>query len=318
VKCRWDVLECAKTFPESEPRGGPIILPLTEILTVPVSQSSHMMVTVMLKTCQQGLNFFLFFISSSTHCLLMSLLAGLNDEIVDYAKSMPEHNVAEDLNFEVWGKGLCEKIVSFEFSFVVSGLTHIVQAEYDDLALDLGEECDPAVQDIIIKVVKLFKLLAHCEWLEWGGELLFSELQDEVACEEREAAEAKAWAEAEAAEAKHLEDEEQARQDAAAAKAAKLQGQKAALLVAHSAALAGFHAKTLSKEDLQLRNTELAAEAKAIEREEVEGEVEKEEDEEEEANDLPVVQVAKQKAEAFEEDEEEVDQLEEDRVDAKG
>jgi hypothetical protein len=41
----------------------------------------------------------------------MSLLAGLNDEIIDYAKSMPERNAAEDIDFEVWGKGFCEKMV---------------------------------------------------------------------------------------------------------------------------------------------------------------------------------------------------------------
>ena len=43
----------------------------------------------------------------------MSLLKELNADIVDYAKSMPEHGVAEDLAFEVWGKGFCEKMVSF-------------------------------------------------------------------------------------------------------------------------------------------------------------------------------------------------------------
>jgi hypothetical protein len=185
------------------------------------------------------------------------------------------------------------------------------------LADDLGEERDSAVQKVIVEAFELFAPLARREWLSWGGELLFSDLAEQVEREEREAAEAKARAEAEAAEAKRLEDEERARRDAAAAKAAKLQGRKAALLAARSAALAGFRAKTLSKEDLQLRNAELAAEAKAIEREEVEGEVEKEEDEEEEADDLPVVRVAKRKAEIFEDDEEEVDQLEEDGVDAK-
>ena len=45
----------------------------------------------------------------------MSLLAELNAEVVDYAKSMPECGVAEDSDFEVWGKGFCEKMVSFVF-----------------------------------------------------------------------------------------------------------------------------------------------------------------------------------------------------------
>jgi hypothetical protein len=151
------------------------------------------------------------------------------------------------------------------------------------------------------------------EWLSWGGELLFSDLAEQAEHEEREAAQA----EAKAAAAKCLEEEEWARQDAAAAKAAKLEEWKVALIVARSAALADFRAKTLSKDDLQRRNTELAAEAKAIEWEEVEGEVEKEQDKEEEANDLPVLWVVKWKAEVFEEDKEEVDQLEEDGVDAK-
>jgi hypothetical protein len=75
------------------------------------------MVTVMLKTCQQGSKSFSFSILSSKHPFVMSLLAGLNEELVDYAKSMPERNVAEDLDFEVWGKGFCEKMVSFVLRF---------------------------------------------------------------------------------------------------------------------------------------------------------------------------------------------------------
>jgi len=43
----------------------------------------------------------------------MSLLAGLQDAVLDYAKSMPEASVAEDIDFEIWGKGFCERIVSF-------------------------------------------------------------------------------------------------------------------------------------------------------------------------------------------------------------
>jgi hypothetical protein len=62
---------------------------------------------------------------------------------------------------------------------------------------------------------------------------------------------------------------------------------------------------------------ELAVEAKAIEHDEAEGEDEKEEDEDEKAQDLPIVRVAKRKAEALEDDDEEVDQLEEDELDVK-
>ena len=43
----------------------------------------------------------------------MSLLAELNSEVVEYAKSMPERGIAEDIDFEVWGKVFCEKMVSF-------------------------------------------------------------------------------------------------------------------------------------------------------------------------------------------------------------
>ena len=44
----------------------------------------------------------------------MSLLAELKAEVADYAKSMPKHGVAKDLDFEMWGKGFCEKMVSFQ------------------------------------------------------------------------------------------------------------------------------------------------------------------------------------------------------------
>jgi hypothetical protein len=93
--------------------------------------------------------------------------------------------------------------------------------------------------------------LACCEWLEWGGKLLFSELQDEVVRKEQEVAEAKAWAEAEAVEVKRLEEEEEARQAAAAAKKMLLNARKAVLVKARKTVLAGFHMKTLSKDDLQ-------------------------------------------------------------------
>jgi hypothetical protein len=42
----------------------------------------------------------------------MSLLLNLEAEIVDYAKAMPEAGKAEDLDFEVWGKGFCGRMVS--------------------------------------------------------------------------------------------------------------------------------------------------------------------------------------------------------------
>jgi hypothetical protein len=44
--------------------------------------------------------------------LEMLLLLDLKAEIIDYAKAMPEAGKAEDLDFEVWGKGFCERMVS--------------------------------------------------------------------------------------------------------------------------------------------------------------------------------------------------------------
>jgi hypothetical protein len=43
----------------------------------------------------------------------MSLLLDLQAEILDYAKAMPEAGKAEDLDFRVWGKGFCERMVCF-------------------------------------------------------------------------------------------------------------------------------------------------------------------------------------------------------------
>ena len=42
----------------------------------------------------------------------MTTLAKLNAKIIDYAKAMPEPGMAEDSDFEVWGKGFCERMVS--------------------------------------------------------------------------------------------------------------------------------------------------------------------------------------------------------------
>ena len=56
-------------------------------------------------------------VQTSLFCILdfhsslsnMSLLTELNAEVLNYVKSMPEHSVAEDSDFEVWGKEFCEK-----------------------------------------------------------------------------------------------------------------------------------------------------------------------------------------------------------------
>ena len=43
----------------------------------------------------------------------MSVLLDVENELADYAKAMPDHGMAEDLDFEVWGREFCERIVSF-------------------------------------------------------------------------------------------------------------------------------------------------------------------------------------------------------------
>jgi hypothetical protein len=57
----------------------------------------------------------------------MSLLAGLNDEIIDYAKSMPERNMAKDIDYEVWGMEFCEKMVRsvLRLSFYSANACHL-------------------------------------------------------------------------------------------------------------------------------------------------------------------------------------------------
>jgi hypothetical protein len=36
------------------------------------------------------------------------ILLELQADVLDYTKSMPERSVADDVDFEVWGKGFCE------------------------------------------------------------------------------------------------------------------------------------------------------------------------------------------------------------------
>jgi alpha-mannosidase len=63
----------------------------------------------------------------------------------------------------------------------------------------LSEECSAEVQKIVDKVFELYAPMAQRQWLLWGGELLFSDLQEAVEREGWEA-EAKRWMEEEAAE----------------------------------------------------------------------------------------------------------------------
>jgi hypothetical protein len=116
--------ECIEVNSELVLRQDPIILPLTEILTVPVRRklSSTMsradrdhetmlkkknLITSILRLplYQYPLHI------DITLAHTMSLLLDLEAKIVDYAKAMPETGNAEDLDFEVWGKGFCERMV---------------------------------------------------------------------------------------------------------------------------------------------------------------------------------------------------------------
>src|SRR5277367_3993406 len=92
--------------------------------------------------------------------------------------------------------------------------------------------------------------MARREWVSWGGELLFTELKEEIDREKKQ------------------EEEEARRRLAAEAKTERLEARRAALSDARATLLADFRAKKLSKEEVQKRNGELAAEAKAIERDE--------------------------------------------------
>jgi hypothetical protein len=47
----------------------------------------------------------------------MSLLLELEKELLDYEKSMPELGKDEAFDFEVWGKGFCERMVSLLMYF---------------------------------------------------------------------------------------------------------------------------------------------------------------------------------------------------------
>jgi hypothetical protein len=158
------------------------------------------------------------------------------------------------------------------------------------MANDLGEDRGATVQNVFDEVLEAFKPLARREWLAWGGDLLFSEMRDEIEME------------------RVRKEREEAREAAALVKKAELDARKAALVEARSLVLAEFRAKTISKDDLQRRNRELAAEAKEIEKEE-----EEVEDEEEDEEDGPMVRLGKRKAKALEADEgeDEVDEVDE-------
>jgi hypothetical protein len=91
-------------------------------------------------------------------------------------------------------------------------------------------------------------------------------LQEAVEREVREA-EARRRIEEEAGEiVQKRAEEEEARRSAAKAKAAKIEAQRAALGQARREAMVAFRVKTLSREELQHRNTEFASEVSSISR----------------------------------------------------
>jgi hypothetical protein len=124
------------------------------------------------------------------------------------------------------------------------------------------------MQEVVDEAFALFAPLARKGWLSWGGELLFSDLKEQVECEEWEEKETGLQAAEESEQVAKQEVEEEARHVAAEAKAERLKARKVTLGKARKSVLAEFRAKTLSKEDLLRRNAELAAEASTIEKEE--------------------------------------------------
>jgi hypothetical protein len=106
------------------------------------------------------------------------------------------------------------------------------------------------VQEVVEEAFMLFMPLVHQEWLSWGGELLFSDLKEQVEHEEREEKEARLR---EAEKSEHMakrEAEEEVKCVAAEAKMARVEAWKVVLGKARKSVLADFQAKTLLKEDL--------------------------------------------------------------------
>ena len=158
----------------------------------------------------------------------------------------------------------------------------------------MGDECSEKVQVLVNKVFALFAPLAQCEWLPWGSELLFTDLQEWVEREEREKEAVRVW-----------EWEEETHRAAKEARKTKIDARRAVLAKARAEVLNGFQAKRISKEELQRRDTEFVAEADVIKRAEAGEDSEGEEE-------LPEIMVAKRKAaEVDDDDTEDEDELEE-------
>jgi hypothetical protein len=118
------------------------------------------------------------------------------------------------------------------------------------MANSLGEEHRPIVQKVVDEVFNLFAPMARHKWLPWGGELLFSDLQEAVEWEVWEVEVKRRMEEEAAEEAQKKAEEEGTRRSAAEAKAAKIEAWRAALGQARREAMLTFRAKALSREEL--------------------------------------------------------------------
>jgi hypothetical protein len=136
------------------------------------------------------------------------------------------------------------------------------------MADGLGEERSAKVQKIVDEVFELYAPMARPEWLSWGGELLFSDLQEVVERELRELEAKQRLEEKEKEAARKKADEEEMRRLAVKAKAARIEAWRAVLGQAHRAAMLKFCVKMLSREELQRRNAEFASKVSSISQEE--------------------------------------------------
>lgn len=71
------------------------------------------------------------------------------------------------------------------FNFLVFS-NDFVQHEYDEIAAELDEGQSVPIGNLFRAVLNVFEPMAHWEWLEWGGYLLFCTLKAVVKEEEKE------------------------------------------------------------------------------------------------------------------------------------
>ena len=155
---------------------------------------------------------------------------------------------------------------------------------YNGLADGVGDEHSEKVQVLVNEVFTLFAPLMQRKWLLWGGELLFTDLQEQVEREEweKEAVRVREW-------------EEEMHWAAEEARKTKINVRRAVLAKVWVEVLNGFWAKRISKEELQRRDAEFVAEADVIKRAKAGEDSEGEEE-------LPEIMVAKRKAAEVDDD----------------